>query len=209
MAGIDDDGCDEGSAGGCVPTGGIPEESVKYFEGAYIEKVKVSRRNRSWTFYLVLGTPVPPQILFAVQDRIRETFRSMAEIRFSIRYGQANLSQLMEMYWQWIRKRVSDNFHLCVGWLAQAEWQLEGERLILVFANPMMHQMAVSKQLDQVVASFFHEISGTRIHVALTFRESDVARERFLEEREEAERQLVEEAMIHLEESMPPEESAE
>ncbi|MFD1394832.1 PolC-type DNA polymerase III [Kroppenstedtia eburnea] len=189
---------------------GIPEETVKYFEGAYIEKVKVSRRNRSWTFYLVLGRPVPPQILFSVQDRIREAFRSVAEIRFSIRYGQANLSQLMEMYWQWIRKRVADQLSpSAAGWLARAEWQLEGERLTLVFANPMMNQMAVAKQLDQVVASLFQEISGTRIQVALTFRESDEAREKFLEEREETERQLVEEAMIHLEESIPPEEGPE
>ena len=45
--------------------------------------------------------------------------------------------------------------------------------------------------------------------MALTCRESDEARERFLEEREETERQLVEEAMIHLEESVPPEEGAE
>ena len=140
---------------------GIPEESVKHFDGAYIEKVKVSRRNRSWTFYLVLGKPVPPQILFAVQDRIREAFRTVAEIRFSIRYGQANLSQLMEMYWQWIRKRVADQLSPSAsGWLARAKWELKGERLTLVFPNPMMNQMAVAKQLDQVVASFFQEISG-------------------------------------------------
>ncbi|WP_108024349.1 PolC-type DNA polymerase III [Melghirimyces profundicolus] len=183
----------------------IPDEAAKYFEGAYIEKVKVSRRDRSWTFYLQLVHPVPPNILFGVRDRIASAFHPVADVRFVVRYGRADLSQLMEMYWHWIRKRVADNLSpSAAGWLSRGEWQMEGNRLTIAFPNPVMNKMAVAKQLDQVVASLFHEISGTRIQVDLACRESDEAKEKFLEEREEADRQLLEEAMSHLEESSPP-----
>lgn len=156
---------------------GIPEETVKYFEGAYIEKVKVSRRNRSWTFYLVLGRPVPPDPVFrSGPDQRGFPFSGRDPVFDPVRPCEP-FSADGDVLAVDPQAGGGSTFPSAAGWLARAEWQLEGERLTLVFANPMMNQMAVAKQLDQVVASLFQEISGTRIQVALTFRESDEARE--------------------------------
>ncbi|OYD09479.1 PolC-type DNA polymerase III [Paludifilum halophilum] len=184
----------------------IPSEVVQqHFAGAYIEKVKVSRLKRTWTFYLKLEQPVPPHVMFRVQEKVAEAFSPAVQTSFVVRYEGADLEQLMEMYWQWIRKRVAEDLSpSAAGWLSRSDWHLEGELLTINFPNQMMTQMAVSKQLDQVVASLFQEVSGTRLQVALSYRESDTAREQFQERREEAERKLVEEAMVHLEESEPP-----
>ncbi|QKG84566.1 PolC-type DNA polymerase III [Kroppenstedtia pulmonis] len=189
---------------------GIDSDIIeKYFPQAYIEKVKVSRRKRMWTFYLVLEQPVPPTVLFRVQDKIGETFRSVAEVRFCPRYRNADLEQLMELYWQWIRKRVADSVSpSAAGWLAKAQWQLTGEKhLTVVFPNPMVTKMAISKQLDQVVTSLFQEVTGTRPSVSLIFREIEGAREKFDEERKKEEQKLIEEAMTNLEETEPPPET--
>ncbi|WP_245662082.1 PolC-type DNA polymerase III [Melghirimyces thermohalophilus] len=188
----------------------ISDEEARHFAGAYIEKVKVSRRDRSWTFCLQLHHPVPPDILFKVQERIARAFQQVADVRFVIHYDRADLSQLMEMYWHWIRKRVGERLSpSAAGWLSRAEWSLEGEQLTIRFASPLMQKMAVAKQLDQAVSAFFQEISGHRIQVALDCQSSTEATEKFLEEREQAERQWVEEAMNHLEASEPPAEEDE
>ncbi|SDW32066.1 DNA polymerase III catalytic subunit, PolC type [Marininema mesophilum] len=181
------------------------EVAQRHFPGAVIEKVKVSRRKKSWTFYLRLAEPVPPNIWFRMQEKVKEAFQDVVDIQFVVQYHQANLAQLAEMYWQWIRQQTAEKISPSVaGWFARAQWKMEGERLTLSFPNEMMVKMAVSKQLDQVVSSLFHEVSGTRVQVAFTYTPEEGAKEKFLEEREEAERQLVEEAMNSLEAAEPP-----
>ncbi|MFC4077868.1 PolC-type DNA polymerase III [Salinithrix halophila] len=184
----------------------IPAEVAdRHFQGAYIEKVKVSRKKKRWTFYLELAEPVPPNVWFAVQKKVKEAFQPVVEVQFVVRYRQADLAQLAEMYWQWIRKQTAEKVSpSAAGWLARANWSLEGESLTLIFPNQVMAKMAVAKQMDQVVSSLFQEISGTRIQVALTFDQGEDARDKFLEERKEAERQLVEQAINSLEEAEPP-----
>ncbi|GGE25187.1 DNA polymerase III PolC-type [Marinithermofilum abyssi] len=180
----------------------------QHFYHAYIEKVRVSRRNRTWTFYLRLEKPVPPNVLQQVESRVAEAFQSIAGVTFVINYNQADLPQLMEMYWQWIRQKVAEKLSpSAAGWLSRAEWQLEGNTLTIAFANDVVTKMAISKQLDQVVTSLFHEISGTRIKVVLTQQQQETAREQFQKEQEEAERKLIEEAMNAIEE--PPLEAKE
>ncbi|WP_142505073.1 PolC-type DNA polymerase III [Melghirimyces algeriensis] len=188
----------------------VPDEEAEYFKGAYIEKVKVSRQKRRWTFCLQLAQPIPPNVLFKVEDRISQSFRSVANVQFAIRYERADLSQLMEMYWHWIRKRVAERVSTsAAGWLSKAVWQIDGKRLLITFSNPILNKMAVSKQLDQAVEALFQEISGTRLKVEFASQSSNEAKEKFLEEREEVEKKLLEEAMNHIEESAPPPEEKE
>lgn len=187
----------------------LPDEFIPYFKGATIEKVKVSRKQKTWSFYLQLSDPVPPNVLFAMQERVAEAFRPVAEVRFVIRYQAADFAQLMEMYWHWVRKRVAENLSpSAAGWLSRARWKMVGSTLTLTFPTLLMAQMAVAKQLDQVVSSLFQEISGTRIQVKLEADASAEAQEQFRERREEEEKKLVEEAFASLEESASPAEDA-
>lgn len=188
----------------------LPAELAAHFAGASIEKVKVSRKQKRWTFYLRLKTPVPPNVMFAMQKQVAEAFQPVAKVNFVVCYHQADLEQLMEMYWHWVRKQVGQNLSpSAAGWLSRAQWAMEDSTLTLSFPSPMMTQMAVAKQLDQVVSSIFQEVCGTRIQVKLQVDDHSQAQEQFREQREQEEKKLVEEAMISLEEAAPPPEEGE
>ncbi|PTM58967.1 DNA polymerase III catalytic subunit PolC type [Desmospora activa DSM 45169] len=190
----------------------LPTEMATYFTEASIEKVKVSRKQKMWTFYLRLETPVPPNVMFAMQKQVAEAFHPVVQVQFVVRYQQADLEQLIEMYWHWIRKKVAQNLSpSAAGWLSRAEWTMVDSTLTLSFPSRMMTQMAVAKQLDQVVSSLFQEVSGTRIQVKLQVDANSQAQEQFREQREQEEKKLIQEAMVSLEEaaSAPDEGGAE
>ena len=53
----------------------IPSDWLEhYFTGGYIEKVEVSRAQKTWTFYLCLPRPLPPDILEGLEQRIGRAF---------------------------------------------------------------------------------------------------------------------------------------
>ncbi|MDN4594460.1 PolC-type DNA polymerase III [Polycladomyces subterraneus] len=179
-----------------------PEWWNEHFSGAYIEKVRVSRKRQSWTILLRLPRLVPPHIVQEAQERISRAFQAYARVSLKVRFDHVEMNQLLEVYWQVIRHHVAENVSAAAaGWLGKATWNWERDRLTIVFPNPMMLNMARQKRVDDAIASYLQDLSGGRISVILSSEQAETAEERFREQQEEAMRALVEEALVQREEA--------
>lgn len=150
----------------------LPREWLdKHFQGAYIEKIQVSLSRKTWTLYLCLKRPVPPHIWKEVESRLDLTLGRAAGVSVRLRPAGADPEQLVRLYWEWIRKRVAEDVSAAAaGWMGRAEWRWEKDRMVIVFPQPMMVQVAKQKRLERVIVSMIREISGTEIRVHLESR---------------------------------------
>lgn len=169
----------------------------KYFTGGYIEKIEVSRRQRTWTFYLCLTRPLPSDVLEELEQRVEKAFPQVAQVLLKIRYKEVNLEQIIDQYWPWICKKISENVSAsAAGWLARAQRKIVNKELTILFSDPMMVEMTRKKQLDQVIEKLIYEISGQRLVVQLQSKQPELAREQFFEQQAEEQKALVAQALV-------------
>src|SRR5690606_14681561 len=150
----------------------LPREWLdKHFQDAYIEKIQVSLSRRTWTLFLGLKRPVPPHIWQEMESRLSSVLGRAAGVSVRLRPAGVDPEQILQLYWEWIRKRVAEDVcAAAAGWMGRAEWRWEKDGMIITFPHPMMVQMAEQKRLDRVIASMIREVSGKENRVTLESR---------------------------------------
>ena len=129
----------------------------------------------------------------------------MARVLFKFRYRESKPEQVIEQYWPWICKKIAENTSAsAAGWLARAQRQVEKSELSILFANPMMKEVASKKKLDQVIEELISEVSGQHLTVRLESKHSEMAQEEFREQQAEEQKALVAEALVAQQETKSP-----
>ncbi|MCS1351283.1 PolC-type DNA polymerase III [Mechercharimyces sp. CAU 1602] len=180
----------------------IPSEWMeKYFVDGYLNKVQVSRSRGTWTLYLCLNRPVPPDILHQVKEKMSQKYGRVARVSFVMEYVEVPSDQVMTLYWQWIIGKVGHHVsQSAAGWLAKSKWHMEENTFTITFSNPLMMQMAQKKQLDQVVSSLFFAVSGTQLKILFACKEGSEEQARMREHQVQEEREWVEQAITQQQE---------
>jgi len=178
-----------------------PEITDGFFADGYIDKVEVSRKNRSWTFYLVKSELVPRDIYISFCRLIREKFAHIAQIRFVLRYtDDMDPSRLVEEYWglflEWAQREiVSVN-----GWMSKARFEVRGRLIEVTLLDRVGLELARKKNIDQYIRQFFREHFSVDFQVRLEAGDAGAeAYEQFAREVREQEQEAAREMLLRAE----------
>lgn len=179
-------------------TVGLTDPRLKsYFDQAFLEKVYIDPKQRTWKIHLHLPEVVPFEIWDSIQKTVHKYFSELCDVFVQFHYDQVDTKLVMEMYWHWIRKQIQEEISPSqAGWLSQANWQIENQRLNISFANPMLVDLARQKKIDKGVSKYYKQLTGQNISVQLGVkREGKQEETDLLEKRRAEEKQLIHQAL--------------
>lgn len=177
---------------------GLTDASVtSYFEHAFIEKVQISRKKKAWKIFLHMPEVVPYPIWKTTQETIKSYFANFCDVFVQFQYDRVDTKMVMELYWHWIRKQIQENISLAqAGWLAQANWKVENQRLKIIFPNSMLLKIAHQKNVDEWVAKYYKQLTGRKPLVHLELEQVEPANQTALiEQKRVEEKQLINQAL--------------
>lgn len=176
----------------------IDAKYKQYFEQAFVEKVQVSPKRRTWKIFLHTPELVPLDIWSSVQETVKKYFAKVCDVFVQFQYDRVDTQMVMELYWNWIRKQIQENLsHSQAGWLGQASWKVEEQRLKIRFPNQVLLDMAQQKKVDEWVAKYYQQLTGRGIHVQLEVKNGASQESNdFLEKKQAEEKQLINQALV-------------
>ncbi|MFC3797761.1 PolC-type DNA polymerase III [Cohnella sp. GCM10012308] len=180
-----------------------------HFRDGYIDRVEVSKANRSWRFHFVKEALLPPPVYAGFHSRVRDKLGHLATIEMCLRHEETiATSELLLHYWPLFVEWMQSEFASVNGWLGKARPEAEGELLTLFMLNEASLEMARKKTVDTYAAKFFEERFGRACRIKLAVGEKQQeAVEAFMQRQLEEERLHVRKLMESMPEEEPPEDT--
>lgn len=181
---------------------GIPTEMIdSFFQEGYIDKVEVSRSNRSWTFFLKKRELVPRQIYSAFCKHVREQFSHIADIRFVIHFSDEVKDQtLIEEFWPFLLEWLQREQPSVNGWMMKASVEVDDRMIHVQMLDQTGVELAKRKRIDELIVQFFHHYFGREYQVKFEINESsEDVYEQFAQQIEEEERSFTQSILQSIE----------
>jgi len=190
----------------------LPTEWLgKHFRDGYIERVEVSRSNKTWTIAIAKNELIPRNVYIGFVERVQSKLKHIADIRLALNYGSnVSADELVKEYWYAFVERLQREVASVNGWLAKAEVGAEGDVLTVALLNETSLELAKKKEVDVHAARFFEENFRRvfRIKLAVGEAKPDTYTE-FTQKIEEENRAAIEQIMASAREDAPPVEEGE
>lgn len=135
---------------------GLADEGLSaFFERGRILKVMIDRENRSWHFSFHLRKPLPVDIYQLFQNHLQQSFQHIAQIRFSIRYEEAKLTDdLLRQYWKLCIAHLEGFAEPLLAYISEQRPVLDGNRLILKVRNET-EAAFIKRNLERKIVACF------------------------------------------------------
>jgi len=172
---------------------------TEYLEGATIEKVELSRKNKEWTFHFNIPTLVPNEIFGQIEKLIIQSLQHIAKINFNIRYTNVDEVDVLTEYWNEII-RPFINKPSIYNFLKKANWELKNNSLVVYVTNTTAYDVLNRKQINEQISSSLANWRLEHLSVSFALQETDASIEKFREELEQEDLNYAIEAMAQTQE---------
>jgi DNA polymerase-3 subunit alpha (Gram-positive type) len=182
-------------------------EAAAFFADGLLDRVEVSAARRRWTFFIRKVSVLPAGAYGRLVARARETFGSVADVEIVIEYApETDTDAIIRSHWDDFVEWAASEMVSVNGWLGKAGIEVEGGKLTVILLDEMGLTLARKKRIDEAAARFFERRFGRPCRVRLMA--GDAGREeyeRFLQEREQADREIAQAIMESAATAAPPE----
>ncbi|RAL25594.1 PolC-type DNA polymerase III [Thermoflavimicrobium daqui] len=178
----------------------LPQEWLStHFKGAWIQKVLVNPKQYSWLIHLHFPEPIPAEIWYDFQVRIKQHFRPI-QVLMQFQYDRVEHEVVLQKYKYLIQKQIQENVAPAIStWFGQAQWQVNDSGIEIIFPNPTVLQFARQRQLDRYVTRYYKWITSHELPVHFSCKskvDSEKEFEAFQEKKAKQEKALVEQMII-------------
>ncbi|REJ16701.1 MAG: PolC-type DNA polymerase III, partial [Paenibacillaceae bacterium] len=186
------------------------EEANSDFADGLLDRVEVSAASRRWTFFIRKTSVLPARQYSLLVSRARETFGPIADVEFVLEYDpETDTDQVLRAHWDNFVEWAASEIVSVNGWLGKAGIETDGGRLTVVLLDEMGLELARKRKIDEAAVRFFERRFRRSCKVKLMAGDSGRGEyERFLQEREQADRELVQALMQSAAAAAPPERPA-
>lgn len=178
----------------------------KYFADGYIEQVAVAASNKHWTFTIRKSTLLPFKAYQLFCARVQEALGHIADIAFVFDYEDAvGTDEIIRAYWTFFVEWATKEMVSVNGWLGKAQIEVEADRVTLTLLDEMGLELSRKKRIDEAAVHFFERHFRRSIKVKLAAGDSgQAAYEQFTQQREQADREVVQAMMASAAAEAPP-----
>ena len=177
----------------------LPEEWLNHaFRDGVIKEVQVHPKKRAWKIHLHLVEPMDADLWQDFQMRVKKHFQPWVRVNMYFTYDQLQHEIVLKKYKYFIQKCLQEQVTPAAAtWFGQAEWRVEGERIVVIFPNSAVLKMARQREMDRYIMKYYERITGTKLPVILSAKEteSEQAAEQFREQRIQEEKTLMQKAL--------------
>ncbi|MBH8600867.1 PolC-type DNA polymerase III [Thermoactinomyces sp. CICC 23799] len=177
----------------------LPEEWLNHaFRDGVIKEVQVRLQDRTWNIHLHLVEPMDAELWQDFQMRVKKHFQPWVRVNMYFTYDRLQHEIVLQKYKYFIQKCLQEQVTPAAAtWFGQAEWRVEGDRIVVVFPNPAVLKMAKQRETDRYIMKYYERITGTKLPVILSAKETEPeqAAEQFREQRIQEEKTLMQKAL--------------
>lgn len=176
----------------------LPDQWLdEHFKDVYIRKVIVSLARRSWDIYLQFPQPIPPDIWHKFGSRVKEHFYPDILVTMHFQYDQLEHEITLQKYKYWIQKQIQERISPAAAtWLGLADWEVEGEQILIHFPNLQMVELAKQKKLDQYILKLYQKITGKLMKIQFDAKKKNAVDPRQFEERKKQDEQRIAQELL-------------
>ena len=177
----------------------LPEEWLNHaFRDGVIKEVQVRLQDRTWNIHLHLVEPMNAELWQDFQMRVKKHFQPWVRVNMYFTYDRLQHEIVLQKYKYFIQKCLQEQVTPAAAtWFGQAEWQVEGDRIVVIFPNPAVLKMAKQRETDRYIMKYYERITGTKLPVILSAKETEPeqAAEQFREQKIQEEKTLMQKAL--------------
>jgi DNA polymerase-3 subunit alpha (Gram-positive type) len=182
-------------------------EAAADFADGLLDRVEVSAARKRWTFFIRKTSVLPGRQYSLLVSRARETFAPVADVEIVLEYDrETDTDQVLRAHWDNFVEWAASELVSVNGWLGKASIEAEGGKLTIVLLDEMGLELARKKRIDEAAARFFERRFRRPCRVKLMAGDAGRGEyEKFLQEREQADREIAQAIMQSAAASAPPE----
>ncbi|KKB38941.1 PolC-type DNA polymerase III [Bacillus thermotolerans] len=167
---------------------------VRYFEGAEIAKLTVERQEKRWHFSFMTETIVPRRVLEVFTDALRQSFKEIARISFSIKARTPEVTEeMISEYWSYCIRELDGVSPPMLSLLNSRPPVVKGHKLTVQVSNET-EGMALKNKYGERISRLYQNYGfpPMALDVEVVKQEENSEFQQFLEEKqkEDAERAM-------------------
>lgn len=171
----------------------LPAPIKQFISQCRIKKIQVSQADNAWEISFECPHEPPVATAEMIKNCWRAYFGDDQEfsLQFEVRKKYDSLSELYSQCWDRVMDKIASQYPSSKGWLGDASFVVNENRLEIVVKNEMAHQYLTSQGLEEIVRRIlFHEYScSVQVRIAL---EEEIEETNIYQQVEEIEKNYLE-----------------
>ncbi|MBX0356409.1 PolC-type DNA polymerase III [Halobacillus sp. Nhm2S1] len=179
----------------------FPHDLIEpHFKDSSMQKLVVYREQKLWHFHFHMPKPLPPSVYDLFTSKLVATFRSIAEVTWTIETSEKELAMndVLE-YWQSFIKTLTNLTPSYKDLLMEQQPEVNGNKVMLTCRN-LAESHAIQKKLEEPLKSFCLKCGLPSFMLSTRVKEETEQIKRFQEERQKEDKILVQQAVKEQEE---------
>ncbi|MGM8214507.1 PolC-type DNA polymerase III [Bacillaceae bacterium W0354] len=180
---------------------GMPHELIQAeFQLAYLNKLTVLKEKQQWQFHIHNDKPFSFETYQLFTVKLKDAFHHIANVEVVLSTDQKDIdSNNLINYWSYFINSIDDLLPAYRSFLCEQKPEVENNKIIICARNETEASM-MKRKVDPIFAHFC-EVTGLKnyqIHINITKDEEEI--KRFEQQKQEEERNYVEQAIKEKEE---------
>ncbi|ARI77472.1 PolC-type DNA polymerase III [Halobacillus mangrovi] len=179
----------------------FPQDLIEpHFKDSSMKKLIVFKEKKLWHFHFLFPKPLPPSVYELFTAKLTSTFRSIAEVDWTIETNNKTLSpeEIVE-YWQGFIKTMTNLTPSYKDLLMEQKPEVNGNKIMLTCRN-LAESHAVKKKLEAPLQQFCANVGLPALMLSTQVKEEQDQIKKFQEERQKEDKRLVQQAVKEQEE---------
>lgn len=175
---------------------GIPTETVQqYLSTAYIDKLRVNKKEKLWSFYLGLPEMVPNTIYQLLCERIQDAFQHIAQTETYISFETGcDQEKLFQEYWPVFVERYKARLNGLYRRLQSQPPVWQNDSICCTLLNDFERQL-MENNIEPVMHKFFSQFTEWNVRVRYELEESEAVFQQFAEAIDKEDQDRAEQAL--------------
>ncbi|WP_329610069.1 PolC-type DNA polymerase III [Microaerobacter geothermalis] len=183
----------------------LPEEISTYFSGGILERLILSKKNKSWIFQILLPKLLPVNVYQIFIQRLRTTFHFIDKVDCQIRYVETvKLSYFFNEYWLDMKQQLSQSINSTTKILNEWEYDEAKKKLFFFVPNEVHLDFMKKKEVAKKIEEYIYHVIGENVPVSFCVRENEEMIEQFQTNLMKEDKNLAQEAMTMREQAANP-----
>ncbi|KHE71971.1 PolC-type DNA polymerase III [Halobacillus sp. BBL2006] len=185
----------------------FPHDLIEpHFKDSSMQKLTVFKEKKQWHFHFLFPKPLPPSVYELFTAKLTSTFRSIAEVNWTIETSNKALTpEEVEEYWQGFIKTMTNLTPSYKDLLMEQKPEVNGNKIMLTCRN-LAESHAVKKKLEEPLHHFCAQVGLPAFMLSTQVKEEQEQIKKFQEERQKEDKVLVQQAVKQQEERAKKEE---
>ncbi|NLI60990.1 MAG: PolC-type DNA polymerase III [Clostridiales bacterium] len=168
-------------------------------EDCILKKTKVYIKERRWEIIIESPNYIDSQLIFEIEDSIKEKIGSIDDIRIIVNYPQARewFYNNFEVAWEDIKNRICRDFPSCGRWLTNCRACFDGDELNLTFNNPLAVDLFDSQKINNYIENCIRTLFNLNCKVQMLIDQDELEthQEKYTAKKEQEDSVLIKEAI--------------